>query len=237
MRALPKLTIALVILVGLLVAADRVAVGVADDKVAEQIQNRKGLSTKPDVQIEGFPFLTQVLAKKLDSVKLSADGIEISGGGRRATLKSFSAHITGVRVDSSFSSATADAADGTAVISYADITSLIGNKNATVGYGGNGRIKISGKVDTPLGAVDGSATAQLSVSGGDTVRVGGLKVNALGTGVDLGSIPGLDAAFSSLFATSQKLSGLPVGLSLTSLDPRPDGVAIGFAGHDVDLAG
>lgn len=237
MRAWQKLTIALVILAGLFVAADRIAVGVADEKVAEQIQSQKGLNTKPHVNIEGFPFLTQVAAKKLDSVKLSADGLKLSGGGRTATLQTFSAHLTGVRVSSSFSSATADGADGTAVISYADITSLIGNKDATISYGGDGKIKISGKVATPLGAVDGSATARLTVSGGDTVRVGDVSVKALGGGLDLGSVPGLDGAFSSLFAGSQKLSGLPVGLSLQSVEPRPDGVAVGFTGHNLDLAG
>ncbi|WP_377270585.1 DUF2993 domain-containing protein [Peterkaempfera sp. SMS 1(5)a] len=237
MRAWHKLTIALVILVGLFVAADRIAVGVADDKVAEKIQSQQGLNVKPKVSIEGFPFLTQVAAKKLDKVKLSADGLQISGGGKTATLQTFSAQITGVRVNSSFSSATADSAAGTALISYADITSLIGNKDAAISYGGNGKIKISGKVDTPLGQVDGSATARLAVRGGDTVTVGDVSVNALGSGIDLGSIPGLDTAFSSLFATSQKLSGLPVGLSVQSVDPQPGGVAISFTGHDVNLAG
>ncbi|WP_055586175.1 LmeA family phospholipid-binding protein [Peterkaempfera griseoplana] len=237
MRAWHKLTIALVILAGLFVAADRIAVGVADDKVAEKIQSEKGLNTRPKVSIEGFPFLTQVAAKKLDDVRLSADGLQISGGGKTATLQTFSARISGVRVNSSFSSATADSADGTALISYADITSLIGNKDAAISYGGNGKIKISGKVDTPLGQVDGSATARLAVQGGDTVTVGDVSVSALGSGIDLGSIPGLDTAFSSLFATSQKLSGLPVGLSVKSVDPQPNGVAIGFTGHNLDLAG
>ncbi|AXI78300.1 LmeA family phospholipid-binding protein [Peterkaempfera bronchialis] len=237
MRAWHKLTIALVILAGLLVAADRFAVGVADDKVAEQIQSRKGLSAKPDVSIQGFPFLTQVLAKKLDSVNLSADGLEVSGGGKTATLQTFTAHITGVRVNSSFSSATADSADGTALLSYADVTSLIGNKDAAVAYGGNGKIKIEGKVDTILGKVAGSATARLTVGSGDTIKVGDISVNALGTGVDVGSVPGLNEAFSALFATSQKLSGLPVGLSLESVEPTPEGVVIHFTGHDVDLAG
>ena len=236
MRAWHKLTIALVILAGLFVAADRVLVRVADTKVAEQIQSRKSLSTTPEVTIEGFPFLTQVLARRFDSVKLSADGLELSGGGGKARLQTFSAHLSGVRVNSGYSSATADSATGTAVISYADLTSLIG-KDATLAYGGDGKVKVSGKVDTPLGSVNGTATARLAVRGGDTVTVDDVSVSGLGAGIDVGSIPGLEDAFSTLLSTSQRLGGLPVGLSLQSVDPEPDGVVIGFSGHNVDLVG
>jgi hypothetical protein len=237
MRAWHKLTIALVIILGLLAAADRVAVRVADDKVAERIQSHEGLDTKPKVSIGGFPFLTQVVARKLDSVHISADDIEVRGGGRTATLQTFSAQVSGLRVNSSFSSATADSATGTGVISYADITSLIGKDGVTVTYGGNGRIKVSGKIDTVLGKVDGTGTARLAVQGTNTLTVSDISVDGLDTGVDIGSVPGLDTAFGSLITTSQRISGLPVGLRLQSVEPRADGVAVGFTGRNLQLAG
>ena len=238
MRAWHKLTIALVIILGLLTAADRVAVRVADDKVAERIQSHEGLNTKPKVSIGGFPFfLTQVIARKLDSVHLSADDIEVRGSGRTATLQTFSAQVSGLRVNSSFSSATADSATGTGVMSYADITSLIGKDGVTVAYGGNGRIKVSGKIDTVLGKVDGTGTARLAVQGTNTLTVSDISVNGLDTGIDIGSVPGLDAAFGSLITTSQRISGLPVGLRLQSVEPRADGVAVGFTGSNLQLAG
>ncbi|MFJ6217248.1 DUF2993 domain-containing protein [Streptomyces sp. NPDC092296] len=237
MRAWTKLLIALVILAGLFVAVDRIAVGVADSKVAERIQSHEHLNTKPHVSIEGFPFLTQVLSKKLDSVRLSADDLEISGGGHKATLRSFTAHISGVRVNSSFSSATADSAQGTALISYADLTSLLG-QGATLSYAGDGKVKITGKVDTPLGKVDGSGTARLAVRKGNSITVGDVSVSALGGGIDLGSLPGgVGSALGSLLAPSLKLAGLPVGLSLESVQPQADGVSIGFTGHNLNLAG
>ena len=53
----------LVILVGLLVVADRVGRGVAERRIADQVAQRgaKQQSTRPDVTVGGFPFLTQVL--------------------------------------------------------------------------------------------------------------------------------------------------------------------------------
>src|SRR5262249_56766518 len=47
------------VLLVLLVVLDRVAVAYADNKAAEQMKSQ-GFPTKPDVSIEGFPFLTQV---------------------------------------------------------------------------------------------------------------------------------------------------------------------------------
>jgi hypothetical protein len=233
MRAWRKLAITLVILVGLFVAADRIAVAVAEDQAAQQIQTQNGLNTKPAVGIDGFPFLTQLAAQKLDSVQLSAKGLQAGEGDKRFTLQTFSAHLSGVRVNSGFSSATADSASGTGVISYADLTRLIGNQGVTLSYGGNGRIRIS----VVFGQVDASASAKLAVSGGDTVTVQDVTVGTLGSGLDVGSIPGLDSTLSSLLATSQKLAGFPVGLSLQAVEPRPDGVVFTLVGHNLHLAG
>jgi hypothetical protein len=72
MRALRRLIIALVILCALFVAADRIAVGVADSQVASKLQTSRGLAQKPSVSIGGFPFLTQLIGGKLDDVKVRA---------------------------------------------------------------------------------------------------------------------------------------------------------------------
>jgi DUF2993 family protein len=55
-----KLLIAVIILVGLLVAADRVGAVVASHEIASQVQTAYNLPSKPSVTVRGFPFLTQV---------------------------------------------------------------------------------------------------------------------------------------------------------------------------------
>lgn len=55
MRALRIILIVTVILGGLFVIADRVAVGFAENKAADRIKSTEGLANTPDVSIEGFP--------------------------------------------------------------------------------------------------------------------------------------------------------------------------------------
>ena len=58
-----KLLVALLVLLALLVGADRVAEQVAEGRIADQL--RADLSSAPQVEIGGFPFLTQALAGRL----------------------------------------------------------------------------------------------------------------------------------------------------------------------------
>ena len=67
-RAIIIFFVTLLILIGLFVIADRVAVRFADNQFATQIQ-KQGFSSKPQVSIEGFPFLTQVAAKQFNDVQ------------------------------------------------------------------------------------------------------------------------------------------------------------------------
>ncbi len=74
MRALRVLLVIVVILGGLFVAADRVAVNIAEDKAADKIRGSQGLDRTPEVSITGFPFLTQVANRSLDEVDATIDG-------------------------------------------------------------------------------------------------------------------------------------------------------------------
>src|SRR5882762_11548404 len=74
-----KVTIVLLVLVvalvGLFVAADRIAAYAAERTIAKQAQQeltaREVTSpSQPDVSVGGFPFLTQVLAGKYDKITI-----------------------------------------------------------------------------------------------------------------------------------------------------------------------
>ena len=62
-----------VALLAVVLIADRVAVIRAQDRLARQVQDR-GFSVKPHVTIAGFPFLTQVAARRLNKVVIRAAG-------------------------------------------------------------------------------------------------------------------------------------------------------------------
>lgn len=68
----------LVLLLGLVIIADRVGAGVAEDRIAQQAGDelkKAGATTasEPKVEIGGFPFLTQVLGGNYDKITITAD--------------------------------------------------------------------------------------------------------------------------------------------------------------------
>jgi hypothetical protein len=72
------LLVMLVLLLGLVIVADRVGAGVAEDKLAEQAaaelkKNGATTASEPKVKIGGFPFLTQVLGGKYEKITITAD--------------------------------------------------------------------------------------------------------------------------------------------------------------------
>lgn len=73
-----KLIGTVVILAVLLVIADRVMAAIADRALASELQDRFGLSEKPDVTVHGFPFLTQVVEGSYDDIEVSAADLRAS---------------------------------------------------------------------------------------------------------------------------------------------------------------
>jgi hypothetical protein len=69
------LLIALLVIVAVVVGVDFGARWIAEDRVAVALQDALSLPTAPDVDIRGFPFLTQALDGRYDDVGLSAPGI------------------------------------------------------------------------------------------------------------------------------------------------------------------
>jgi hypothetical protein len=230
MRALRRLIIILVVLLALFAAADRIAVGVADSQIASKLQSSRNLPQKPSVSIGGFPFLTQLVGGKLDDVTVRAADMAVQGpdGGPVVTLQTFDADLKGVRLTDDYSTAVADTATGTATISYADLSSALPN-HTTVGYGGDGKVAVSGTVDIPLlGERHVSGTAHITVSGGDTIGV-----------TDVSDVPGLNSFEAALVLAvlepHYQLQGLPQGLRLTQIQALPNGVSVGVSGANVVL--
>jgi hypothetical protein len=72
-----RLVIALLVLVGLLVAADFGAAALAESAVSRQMREQIGLADDPSVRINGFPFLTQALAGEYTSIDVDASRISV----------------------------------------------------------------------------------------------------------------------------------------------------------------
>ncbi|MEU7135420.1 DUF2993 domain-containing protein [Streptomyces sp. NPDC046261] len=235
MRAIRTIVIVAVVLAGLFVAADRAAVYFAENQAAEKIRSSQGLSGTPDVSIKGFPFLTQVAASELEQVDVKLDGITAGAGDRSVKVSGFDAQLHDVRIDSSFSSAVAGRATGTAHLSYEELTKAAGDPGVSVAYGGQdgagrSQVKVTGKVTVMGQPVERSVVSTVSVVDGHTIRVRADEVPAQG-------IPGLERKIREKTDFDRQISGLPKGIKLDKVVTTPSGVDITLTGTDVNLAG
>ena len=223
-----KWLIALVILLGLLVAADRIAVVVAEGKLASRIQSSQHLSQKPAVSIDGFPFLTQVVSRDFPHATVDIHGLTANGG---LTISDLHADLRGVHVNSGFNAATVDTLAATAQMSYADIAKALASQ-MTVGGVQVGTIKLSDAGDDRLSAsydvlgIGVTATIDVTVVGTNTLE---FKSVSIKTPVSaLFTPPNFDVKYD--------LGALPFGMKLTQLAFTPAAVDISATGTNVNLS-
>lgn len=223
-----KLLIALVVLVVLLIAIDRIGVVVAENQISDRLASAYGLSEKPGVSITGFPFLTQVVSGNYQQIDVTANQIQADG----ATLHDLNVHLTGVHatigqvLGSGASLVTADRAAGSALVDFATVDQRLPPGFRITSGGRN--LTVSGKVDYHGIEVPVSGTVALSVSG-DGITVAPQNVTIPG-GI------GLPVADFSKLRFVVPLSNLPLHLHLTSVRVAPDGLRISAAARNVQFA-
>ncbi|MET9777366.1 DUF2993 domain-containing protein [Streptomyces sp. NPDC006367] len=245
MRALRILLIVVVILGGLFVIADRVAVNFAEGEAADRLRTTENLASAPDVSIKGFPFLTQAAAGTLDEVEIGIEDYRTDSGDGTGKIRidDLRARMKGVEFSSDFGSATAATASGTATISYDELLKAakseptqvapgITAKVVGLSDGGNGKIKVTLEttvLGTPL-------PEPVDVLSSVTVKDNKVEVEADG----LPQINGRELAESRIRAITdfqQRIDQLPGGVELDKVEAAENGVEITVKGANVRLAG
>jgi len=224
------LVVVLVLLLGLAVLVDRVALGVAEDRVATELAERGGLQGTPEVDITGFPFLTQALAGRYEDVRISLTAAQLGQPeGTRADVE-----LHGVELPLSGALAgTVDQVpveriDGTATLSYALLSAQLGADTELTREGDG--LRITRTVEILGQELRLTAAGQVVVEGNDVV----VDVEeATGAGVDVPDF--LLAQAVDLLDLRYTVPALPFGLQLTDVTPAEDGVDIGLAATDTVL--
>ncbi|MFD8632060.1 MULTISPECIES: DUF2993 domain-containing protein [unclassified Streptomyces] len=237
MRVLRVVVIIGVVLGALFTGVDRWAVGYAESRLADRIQARQGLAGSAEVDIHGFPFLTQALSHDLDQVDLKLRGVEVTADGRKTRLSQLDASFRGVKLAGDYAGGTAKRAEGSGLITYADLTAA-SQTGATLSYGGApGKVKVSVGVDVLGKTLTRSVVSTVTLvdaeggKGGKIVRVHADEVPGEG-------IPGLERLVRKRTDFDRSLdAGLPAGLQLTALTSDEAGVHLELGGTDVVLAG
>ncbi|MFD8642328.1 DUF2993 domain-containing protein [Streptomyces zaomyceticus] len=228
MRALRILLIVAVVLGGVLVGIDRLAVAYAESEAAGRVKLSSARSEAIEVDIKGFPFLTQVADKRFDEVDVKATGVTATAGDKRIRVGELTMALRDVTVTGDWAGAKAGSASGTALISYADLTAA-SDREATVAYGGNGKVKVTGGVTVMGRTLTRTVLSTVSVVNGDTIRVRADEVPGEG-------IPGIEELVRERTDFERPI-GVIAGMKVEKVEPRPDGLAVTVAGKDVVLGG
>ncbi|MER7764491.1 DUF2993 domain-containing protein [Streptomyces sp. NPDC097619] len=221
--------VGLLVLAALLVGADRLALGYAEDRAAERARVGGSRAAETRVEIEGFPFLTQALDRRFDEVTARLDGVEtVTSDGRGLRITRIDARLHEVRLDGGRSTATAARADGEVFLSYADL-SRAARDGVTVAYGGApGKVKVTAGLSFLGRTLSRSVVSTVGLADGTSVRVRADRV----PGED---IPGLAGLIRAKTDFDRRIDGLPKGITLSRVTTDERGVHAVLTGRDVHL--
>ena len=223
MRALLVL---ILVLGGVLAVVDRVGVAIAEDRVAEGIAEQAGLAAPPEVDVVGFPILDEALRGRYDEVRIAFTAEALGQpAGTRADVVLQGAEVPLSELFGVVEHVPVERLEGTATLSYDLLSAQLGGDTRLEQDGD--RLRISRTVELLGQAVPLTASGTVTLEGSDLV----VDVeDATGAGVEL---PGavVDQA-SDLLDLRYTIPPLPYGLQLTGVRPAAGGVVV-----DLEAAG
>lgn len=256
-RSLIGLVTVVVVLVGLFVVADRIAVNVAERRIADQAateMHNRGITYdgKPTADIAGFPFLTQVLRGTYQKVTIKVDHPRNSQGSLNdMTLVATDIHAPLSAITSGHAQVKADAVQGTATIGWDAVRDLIDVTPLRQIPGLDvSKLKLSvkdGKVNLTAPISISGFTMQLQASGTVAVAKGEVRlqlddVNAVDSGGGASLIPqsvirSFIGQYRDRLGARIAVPSLPYSLVINKVDTSGTGVLITATAADVLLSG
>jgi hypothetical protein len=220
------------VVLGVLVVVDRVGVGIAEDRVAEQLADRGQLAGTPEVDITGFPFLTQAVSGRYSDVRIHLTAEELGQpAGTRADVSLQGVHVPlSDALSGSVQQIQVDRVDGTATLSYALLADQLGG-DTTLAESGDG-IQLTKSVEVLGFDFTVTAAGTATLDGQDVV----IDVHDASAGaVDVPDFV-LDTA-DELLDFRYRVPALPFGLQLTGVQPAAGGVDVRVEAQDAVLSG
>jgi len=211
---------ALIVVLILLVIGDRVALAVAENDMADQFVSN-GLPVKPSVDIEGFPFLTQLAARDFHKVDISASNVPAGP----VTITSAKATLTGMHFNSSFNGATVDHMTVTLFVSFSALAGAGGLSNVaglTITPAGPNLLKIT----AGIGPLSDTEEARVTQTGPQQI-----SIQVVNNG---GALGGLLSSFGSFSFSLPK--GVPASLQITGVTLNSQGLTVTAAANNANLS-
>jgi LmeA-like phospholipid-binding len=217
--------IVLIVLIALLVGVDFAARAFAENKAASEIQ-QQGFPKKPSVDIEGFPFLTQVAAHEFHDIQISSSNVTEGP----LDIESINASLKNVHIDGAFSGGTIGSLYGTASITFTALAHAMTSEAGPLGQLANAGLTFSAagpsEVKASLNVVVFSGTAVWRVT-----RTSGNAIN-----IRLVSTGGLPSSLlSPVSDITLNLPKLPLGLKIQSISVNSSGLVGVLTGQNVSF--
>jgi hypothetical protein len=210
----------LIVIVLVLVIGDRAANAYTENRMASQIQSSLALSGKPDVTIQGIPFLTQLAARTFNTVDVNASN-ETAGPAGQLEIANLTATLHGMHIHGT-NSATVDQFTASALVTFTALAHAGGiPQGITLSAGGPNQIKAT--VDI-LG-FSSDATVKVTQVGGDKINV---KVT------DFGGLP--SDVLGNLVNFNISIPKLPAGVTIKNISITQQGLKITAAGTNTTLS-
>lgn len=224
------LVVLLVLVVGGLIAADRIGVRVAQGEIARQVAAQEGLTRQPDVTIHGFPFLTQAVGGEYDHIEVvigeyteqdvTLSDVRVDMRGLRAPLSDLA--------NGSTANVTARTATASAIVPYSAIEERAPKEVEGIApKGENLEVDLAGAV---MGVqLSGKAVVSLEAT------AKGIAVSPVSVAPDGG--PQIPLALVKRQLTwVVPITDLPVGSRISRIEPTADGLRVSATAQDVQLS-
>ncbi|MFD0006550.1 DUF2993 domain-containing protein [Streptomyces sp. NPDC127178] len=174
-----KAVVGLVVLAAFLSLADRWALLYAERRAADTLKTHLDLAAAPEVEIGGFPFLTQLADERLDSVKVTVPDVAAD----RISLAQVTATARDVRLDTdgplSIRGADVPELEGDVLLSFADLNRELGASQVTFTGEGHDRIRARGTLPVAGHDLNLRAEARILRNGdrGIATHIGGMRLD------------------------------------------------------------
>jgi len=175
-----KAVVGVVVLAAFLTLGDRWALLYAEHRAADALKDRMKLSAAPEVEIDGFPFLTQLADDRLDSVRVTvpdvaADRVSLA----RVTATAHDVELNAPDGPTSVRGAGIPRLDGDVLLSFDDLNRELGASQVT--FTGHGRDRVLARGMLPVAGHDLRlrADARIRRDGDRSIdtQIGGMRLD------------------------------------------------------------
>lgn len=200
----------------------------AESETATELQRQLGTPNPPAVDIQGDPFLTQVAARSVRSVRLTIDDIPAAGEGYLPVAHA-DLQLSDVTTTDWFATMTVSRVEGNARIEWAALQAVAG---APLTYVGEGRVQVVSTTTVIGREVKAEITGTPALDEpSQTITLADPKVNVAGV-----ELPGFTAdALLKAVLKPIPVTGVPFNLRLTAIDPQESGLYADVAGDQVPI--